>query len=179
MALALVVSAMGAPAGGRSESETTTAEVVVLITDHREAIDDFASLVVTVDGVRLHQRGRVPEEGWVVIDAPRSEVDLTQYQDGATFELVRAAVASGRYDAADLLVEHARGVVVASDGGGGAAVDVPLEISPVRVAFEVRPDQLTQVTFDLVVHDLRDHPGKTWGVLLDEVRVTHVTAGPG
>ena len=26
----------------------------------------------------------------------------------------------------------------------------------------------------VLVHDLRDHPGKTWGVLLDEVRVAAV-----
>ena len=34
-----------------------------------------------------------------------------------------------------------------------------------------------QLTFDLVVHDLRDHPGKTWGVLLDEVRTVTLSGG--
>ena len=52
-----------------------------------------------------------------------------------------------------------------------------MEISPARVAVEVRPDQVTHLTFDLVVHDLRDHPGKTWGMLLDEVRVANVDRG--
>ena len=168
---ALVMRAAIAAASGGDEVQE--GEVVVLITDHREAIDDFASLVVTVTGARLHQRGRVPEQGWTVIEAPRQEVDLTRYRDGATFELVRAPVAAGRYDAADLILAGAaRGVVLAGD-----RVGVPLEISPARVAVEVRPDQVTHLTFDLVVHDLRDHPGKTWGVLLDEVRVANVDRG--
>jgi len=168
LAAALTLGAAVAGAGGAGEAGQ--GEVVVLITDHREAIDDFASLVVTATGARLHRRGRVAEEGWTVIEAPPREVDLTRYQDGATFELVRSPVAVGRYDAADLvLAGPARGEVLAGD-----TVAVPLEVSPVRVAIEVRPDQVTELTFDLVVHDLRDHPGKTWGVLLDEVRVANL-----
>ena len=58
----------------------------------------------------------------------------------------------------------------------GERVDVPLELTPVRADIDVRADQVTQVTFDLVVHDLRDHPGKTWGVLLEEIRVEHLAA---
>ncbi len=166
-AVLFLAGALSVAAGGGAEAATETGEVVVLITDHREAIDDFSSLVVAVDGARLHQRGRVPEQGWVVLQAPGHEVDLTRYRDGATYELVRAAVAAARYDAADLLVAGARGVVLSGD-----AVEVPLELSPARVAVEVRAGQATRLTFDLVVHDLRDHPGKTWGVLLDEVRVT-------
>ena len=162
---AFVMVAAIAAAGGAGEARE--GEVVVLITDHREAIDDFASLVVTATGARLHRRGHVADEGWNVIEAPPREVDLTRYRDGETFELVRGPVAAGRYDAADLLLAGpARGVVLAGD-----RVTVPLEVSPVRVAVEVRPDQVTNLTFDLVVHDLRDHPGKTWGVLLDAVRV--------
>ena len=167
---ALVMGAAVAVASGAGEAqEVQQGEVVVLITDHREAIDDFAALVVTATGARLHRRGHVADEGWSVIEAPPREVDLTRFRDGATFELVRAAVAAGRYDAAELLLTGpARGVVLAGD-----RVTVPLEVSPVRVAVVVRPDQVTNLTFDLVVHDLRDHPGKTWGVLLDEVRVAN------
>ena len=165
---ALVMGAAIAAAGGAGEAEEAQeGEVVVLITDHREAIDDFASLVVVATGARLHRRGHVADEGWSVIEVPPREVDLTRYRDGATFELVRAAVAAGRYDAADLLLAGpARGVLLAGD-----RVTVPLEVSPVRVTVEVRADQVTNLTFDLVVYDLRDHPGKSWGVLLEEVRV--------
>ena len=166
--------ALAAAAGGGVEADAATGEVVVLVTDHREAIDDFSSLVVTLDGARLHRRGRLPDEGWVVLDAVRSEVDLTRYRDGATFELLRGAAPAARYDATDLLVHAtARGVVLAGD-----TVEVPLEILPARVDVDVRPGRVTQVTFDLVVHDLRDHPGKTWGVLLDEVRVTTLEQPP-
>ena len=167
---ALLLCAVAAAASGGSEEDTASGEVVVLITDHREAIDDFSSLVVTLDGARLHRRGRLPEEGWVVLETARTEVDLTRYQNGATLELLRGAAPAARYDAADLLLSgSARGVVVAGD-----TVEVPLEISPARIDVEVRADRVTQLTFDLVVYDLRDHPGKTWGVLLDEVRIATV-----
>ena len=162
----LLWCAAAAAASGGAEGDPAAGELVVLITDHREAIDDFTSLVVTVEGARLHLRGRLPDEGWAVLETAPREVDLTHYRDGATFELLRREAAAARYDAADLVVRGAgRGVVLAGD-----TVEVPLELSPVRVDIEVHPGRVTELTFDLVVHDLRDHPGKTWGVLLNEVR---------
>ncbi len=173
MAAVLLWCAATTGASGGAEADAATGEVVVLITDHREAIDDFSSLVVTLSGARLHRRGRLPEKGWVVLETARTEVDLTRYLDGAAFDLLRGEAPATRYDAADLLLAgNARGVVL-----GGDTVEVPLEISPARIDVEVRADRVTQLTFDLVVYDLRDHPGKTWGVLLDEVRVATVNGG--
>ena len=166
----LLVSVALASASGAGEEES--GEVIVLITDHREAIDDFSALVVTVEGARLHLRGARTDEGWQSILVEPVGIDLTHYQNGATVELAREPVPVGRYDAAEVLATAARGVVKS-----GERVDVPLELSPVRADVHVRADQVTQVTFDLVVHDLRDHPGKTWGVLLEEVRVEHVSSG--
>ena len=174
VAAALLVCSVAAAASGGAEVDTAFGEVVVLITDHRLAIDDFSSLVVQLDGARLHRRGRLPGEGWATLETARREVDLTRYKDGATVELLRGTIPAVRYDAVDLLaVPTARGVVLSGD-----FVDVPLEISPLRVDIEVRSDRVTQLTFDLVVYDLRDHPGKTWGVLLDEVRIAEVPAAP-
>lgn len=170
---ALLGCAAAAAASGGAEVEHASGALVVLITDHREAIDDFSSLVVLLDGVRLHRRGRLPDEGWTALETARREVDLTRYRDGAAFELLRAGVPAARYDAVDLIaLPTARGVVLSGD-----SVDVPLEISPLRVDVEVLAGRVTQLTFDLVVHDLRDHPGKTWGVLLDEVRTATLDGG--
>ena len=174
-ALLSLLSASPAAASASGEAETgkvETGEVVVLITDHREAIDDFTALVVTVEGVRLHRRGARTDEGWLTIAADPQEIDLTRYRDGATVELVRERVPAGRYDAAEVLASAARGVV-----RGGHRVEVPLELTPARTAVLVRADRIAQVTFDLVVHDLRDHPGKTWGILLEEVRVEYIGGG--
>jgi hypothetical protein len=165
----LLLGAALASASGSGEKEM--GEVVVLITDHREAIDDFTSLVVTVEGARLHRRGARSDEGWLAIMVDPQEIDLTRYKDSATVELVREQVPVGRYDAAEILASGARGTLQ-----GGDRVGVPLELTPVRTDVRVRADRITQVTFDLVVQDLRDH-GKTWGVLLEEVRVEQVSAG--
>ena len=174
-ALLSLLSASPAAASASGEADTgqvDTGQVVVLITDHREAIDDFTALVVTVEGVRLHRRGARTDEGWLTIAAGPQEIDLTRYRDGATVELVRERVPAGRYDAAEVLASAARGVV-----RGGHRVEVPLELTPARTAVLVRADRIAQVTFDLVVHDLRDHPGKTWGILLEEVRVEYLGGG--
>ena len=128
---------------------------------------------MTIEGARLHLRGARTDEGWQSIVVDPAEIDLTRYKDGATVELARERVPVGRYDAAEVLATAARGVVKS-----GERVDVPLELTPVRADVHVRADQVTQVTFDLIVHDLRDHPGKTWGVMLEEVRV-EVTSRPG
>ena len=172
---AVVLGLLGTlPAAAAGAAEEDVGEVVVLITDHREAIDDFAALVVTLHGARLHRRGAGREAGWLTLTAGPQEVDLTRYQDGATVELTRQRAPAGRYDAAEVLAAAAaRGVV-----RGGARVEVPLELTPARTDIQVRAGQVTQLTFDLVVHDLRDHPGKTWGILLEELRVEHLPAGP-
>ena len=141
----LLWCAVAAAAGGGAEAATASGEIVVLITDHREAIDDFSSLVVTVGGARLHQRARLPDEGWVMLETTPQQIDLTRYRDGATFELLRAEAPAARYDAADLVAEAmARGVVLVGDAGD--SVGVPLDLSPARVDIAVRPDQVTQVT---------------------------------
>ena len=149
LACAVIVAASGT-------DEVQQGEVVVLITDHREAIDDFSSLVVTATGARLHRRGHVPEEGWTVIEAPREEVDLTRYRDGVTFELVRAPVAAGRYDAADLIlagpararsdvppipVFRGRGVQPGVDLTDNAALEAIMDAEPCRgISAAGRPD---------------------------------------
>lgn len=138
----------------------------MLITDHRDAIDDFSALVVTIEGARLHRWGMLSNDGWAVITIDPQEIDLTQYKDGSTVELARAQVPIGHYDVADLLASGARGVLQS-----GEQVDVQLSLEPVRVAVGLRAGEVTQVTFDLVVQDLSDHPGKTWDVLIEEVRV--------
>ena len=127
--------------------------------------------MVTVDGARLHRRGARSEDGWLSITAAPQEVDLTHYKDGSTFHLLRKQVFEGRYDATELLGSDARGTL--QDGN---EVDVPLQLTPVRTDVRVRTGLVTQLTYDLVVHDLSDH-GKTWGLLLREVRVEYLGDG--
>ena len=163
----LLLSAASASGSGEVES----GEVVLLITDHREAIDDFTLLVVTVEGARLHRRGARSDEGWLAIMVDPQEIDLTRYQDGATVELVRE-----QCPWADTTPRRFWRPALAAWCRAAIGVGVPLELTPVRTDVRVRADRVTQVTFDLVVHDLRDH-GKTWGVLLEEVRVEQLSAG--
>ena len=160
-------------ASGYSSGEKDQGEVIVLITDHRDAIDDFKELLITVSGARFHRSGARSDQGWVVITGGPHVIDLTRYKDGATFQLSRTSLFAGRYDAAELLATSAHGTVQ-----NGESVDVPTDLQPARVSAKVRAGETTEITFDLVVQDFRDHPGKTWAVLIREVRVHQETDPP-
>lgn len=155
-------------ASGRSEVKN--GNVIILITDHRNAIESFSSLVIHVTGARLHQSGYAPDEGWIVIKTLEQEVDLKYYLDGATYKLGDGSVPAGRYDAADLMIVSANGVTLTND-----RVDIPLKISPSRIMLKVQQNQSTELIFDLVIHDLRDHPNETWGILLQKVKVVAIS----
>ena len=157
-------------ATGSGRSEIKTSDVIILITDHRNAIDSFSSLIIRVTGARLHQLGYAPEEGWIVVKTLEQEVDLKHYLDGATYTLGRGSVPVGRYDAADLMIVSAHGITLTND-----KVDIPLKITPSRIMLKVQLNQLTELIFDLVIHDLSDHPNETWGILLQEVEVTIIS----
>ena len=159
---------IGTPVSGSSSIESNRGEVILSITDHRDAIDDFKELLITVSGARLHRSGARSDHGWVVIHSGPHVIDLTRYKDGTTFQLSNTSLLAGRYDAAELLARTARGTVQS-----GESANVPIDLQPARVSINVRAGKTTEITFDLVVQDLRDHPGKTWAILIREVRVQH------
>jgi hypothetical protein len=144
------------PAGGQEGGG-----LQVWITDHREAIGDFASLPVTITAVGIHPAGQPRREGWLRLLVPAPVVDLVE----ATREpvlLLEAAVPPGVYDAVRLEMDRGRGTLKT---GEEVAVTVPSR-GTAAVSFRTQAGQTTVLTLDLVVHDLTDHPGKRYGVAI-------------
>ncbi|MGH7379207.1 MAG: DUF4382 domain-containing protein [Candidatus Methylomirabilales bacterium] len=156
---ALLAAAASGQEGGRLQ---------VWITDHREAIGDFASLPVTIAAVAIHPAGQPRREGWLRLLVPAPVVDLVE----ATREpvlLLEAPVPPGPYDAARLEMDRGRGTLKI---GEEVAVTVPSR-GTAAVAIRIRAGRMTVLTLDLVVHDLTDHPGKRYGVTLRRATVRH------
>ena len=140
-------------------------KIVVLLTDHREAIDDFNSLVVEIDKIRFHKKSFAPEKGWVAVDCKKQLFDLTKYKDGKLFQLVEVELSEGNYDAIELLISEAYGTPK-----GQSELGVPVDIGIVRTSFVVSPQQTLKLILDLTVLDVSDHPGEKWLIVLKEIR---------
>lgn len=142
------------------ESAATFGEVVVLVTDHREAIDDFSRAIVTIEAVELHRRGALPADGWVRLAGIRGSLDLTEYRD-REIELGRAPVPARRYDALRLVAGPIEGTL-AVQGAEGTKVEVPFAPSAAALALRVLPDDAVHVLVDITINDVRDHPGESY-----------------
>lgn len=154
LAAAAAASLLPGPARGQEAGP-----LEVWITDHREAIGDFASLPVTIAAVGLHPAGQPRREGWLRFLAPAPIVDLVQAAREPVL-LLETPVPPGTYDAVRLEMDRGRGTL---STGEELAVTVPSRATA-AVTIRIRPGWPTALTLDLVVHDLTDHPGKRYGV---------------
>ncbi|GIX49709.1 MAG: hypothetical protein KatS3mg131_3920 [Candidatus Tectimicrobiota bacterium] len=127
----------------------------IYLTDHRQAIDDFASLVVELEALRVKRRvgWRFWQSGWEELVPQQRRLDLTAYTDGRRALVFAGAVAAGTFDALELRLAGLKGVL----RRGGKPVAVTDRTGPLAVTFRVRPQQTTRLVLDLVVLDLSDH----------------------
>lgn len=165
LALAAAAAAPFLPGPARGQE---TGPLQVWITDHREAIGDFASLPVTIAAVGLHPAGQPRREGWVRFLVPAPIVDLVQAAREPVL-LLETPVPPGTYDAVRLEMDRGRGTLRT---GEELAVTVPSRATA-AVTIRIQPGRPTALTVDLVVHDLTDHPGKRYGVTLRRATVRH------
>ena len=151
--LVVVAACGGAAAPG-------SGEVVLLVTDHREAIGDFSSAVAAIEAVELHRRGSLPDAGWVRLAGVAGSVDLTQYPD-SNVELGRTAVPARRYDALRLVAGSIDGTLAVA-GAEGTRVEVPFAPPPAAIELRVVAGETVHVLVDITINDVRDHPGETY-----------------
>lgn len=141
-------------ATGIASRSPNTGTLEVRLWDHREAIEDFSELRLTISAVGIHPAGQSRTEGWITLKSSISELDLTQYVIGSEAVMVKTAVPAGRYNAVRLTVEQVAGTLT---NGQQAAVDLALE--PVALDFPVSSGSTTILGLDLVVFDVSDHAG--------------------
>lgn len=128
----------------------------IQIKDHREAIDDFAQLNVTIDKILLSPKPglRFWQGGWKDLGTHSATVDLTKYVGKKSARVLRRAVDAGTFDAFHLKLERIDAVLKKNQRRAPVKNAVP----PVQVSFDAPADGETILIIDLVVTDFSDHP---------------------
>lgn len=161
IALSLALAGCDAPSDS-TDGDSPTGTLEIHLTDHREAIGDFARLDVEIDTVRLHPKRLLSlrQSDWLDLQPAVASVDLTQVTDERTIAIWRGALPAGRFEALHLRLKRAGGELEES----AETVPVADEARPIRLPFDIRANDVTRVVVDLVVLDMSDHPKRGYEV---------------
>lgn len=133
------------PVAQPSPQPSPEGNFVFLISDDVNAIDDFASLLVSISSIGLVRADSEEIEFMPEV----SEVDLTQLQGDRAQEVWRGNVPEGGYTKVFIRVSSVRGILKET----GETVDVKLPSSKLQITspFKVSADSVTSFTYDLTV----------------------------
>ena len=126
----------------------------VRIKDHREAIDDFASLELSIKVLRLRRKSSFKfwQSEWEDLQPTVKKVDLTNYVGNRSVAIFRGERSAGAFDAVHLKLE-----AIAGTSKKGGELPVRNDVNPIRLRFAIRGNEETVIVFDLVVVDTTDH----------------------
>ena len=143
---------------GNGESDNPLGTLEIRVKDHRNAIDDFKELVLTIGALRLSPCARLKstDPGWFELVPKVDHFDLTQYKGGNSLLIYEAEPSSQQFEAIDLKITKTKGVLAQT----GAPAKVDNNVRPIRLQFATEPGRTVKVVLDLEVLDLSDHPGR-------------------
>ena len=147
--------ALGFPSHAHSASRQQGV-LDIQIKDHREAIDDFAKLNVTVQKILLSPRPGLKfwQTGWKELPVNTGAVDLTRYVGKHTARIYRGNLDAGSFEAFQLVLKISDGILKTAH----RSVQIKQNVGPVKLSFEVLAQAETTLIIDLVVTDYSDHP---------------------
>jgi Domain of unknown function (DUF4382) len=131
----------------------------VRVKDHREAIGDFAKLILNVDEILVSPKPGLMfwQSGWKSLAVRPESIDLTKYVGKNSARLFRGSVDAGSFDAVHLKLKQVSGVLNHKDKDPRDA-QIKNLVGPIKLPFEVRAQGETIIVLDLVVLDMSDHP---------------------
>lgn len=147
VSISLFFSACGGGGGG---SSTDTGTVAMSVTDAKPLLpENVSNVFVTFSEVWVHKSG----EGWIQLDLVETPytIDLYQFNDGNTTELVPPAILSaGKYTQVRIVVSEA---TITFDNGGSTE-DVTLEIPSgnLKTDKNFTIDVGAESAMDIVIH---------------------------
>ena len=151
---------------GCAAANSGSGNLEVRLWDHREAIDDFSKLQLTLSTVGIHPANQARSRGWIELTPSIQELDLTQYMDGQQATIATAEIETASYDAVRLTIDQAAGVLK-----DGQPVKVNVRFDVVALDFRIRDGETTVVGIDLMVLDMSDHPDQGYELHLREAMV--------
>ena len=128
----------------------------IRVKDHREAIEDFAKLNITIEKTMLSPKLglRFWQTGWKDLGAPSETIDLTKYLGNKSVRIFRSVIDAGLFDAFHLKISSIDALLKKTQ----RSVAVKNAIAPVKLSFDVLSKGETLLIIDLVVTDFSDHP---------------------
>ena len=148
--------------GIAGQAEQGTLEV--RIKDHREAIDDFSRLLLTIDRIAISPKPglRFWQTSWKELRPSQAFVDLTKYVDKDSARIFRGEIDAGAFDAFHLKIKSVDGLLKKNQ----RSVPVKNTIGPVKLSFDITASGETILVLDLTVIDLSDHPPRGYELSL-------------
>jgi Domain of unknown function (DUF4382) len=128
----------------------------IQLKDHREAIDDFAKLDITVDKILVSPKPGLMfwQTGWKELTPSTATIDLTQYVGKKSARIFRGTINTGSFDAFHIKIKSSEAVLKKTR----RPVQVKNTLGPMKIAFQVPAKGETLLVLDLVVTDFSDHP---------------------
>ena len=135
----------------------------VRIKDHREAIDDFSRLILTVDKVAISPKPGLKfwQTSWKEFSPSQASLDLTKYV-GDSARIFRADIDAGAFDAFHLRIKSVDGLLKKSP----RSAPVKNTIGPVKLSLDIAARGETVLVLDLTVIDFSDHPPRGYELSL-------------
>lgn len=128
----------------------------IQIKDHREAIDDFAKLVLIIEKFSISPKPGLKfwHTGWKDLMVNPEPVDLTKHIGKPAARIFRASIDAGSFEAFHLKIKKIAGMLKKKQ----RSVPTKNTIGPVKLSFDVRPRGETLLIVDLAVTDMSDQP---------------------
>jgi len=120
---------------------------VFLISDEVNAIEDFASLNITISKIGILPSGDTDQ--WLEIDPEVKEVDLTQVKGDKTQEVWRGNVPLSQYNNVFIYVDEVRGIL--KDTGHEVEIKLPSNKLHINKPFTISTDSVVSFVFDITV----------------------------
>jgi hypothetical protein len=148
--------------GLAGQSEQGTFEV--RIKDHRDAIDDFSRLLLTIDRVAISPKSGLKfwQTSWKELSPSPASVDLTKYVGKDSAKIFRADIDAGAFEAFHLKIKSVDGLLKKNQ----RSVPVKNTLGPVKLSFDIAVHRATVLVLDLTVIDFSDHPPRGYELSL-------------
>ena len=135
-----------------------------LISDTPNAIDDFESLLVTIDEIGVLRGG---ESGsWVRWGVSAPPVDLIAVQGELAQEILTATLDEGSYSKVFIYIGNVEGVLT---DGDSVEVKLPSNKLQLRQGFEIAPGSVISFVYDLTVKAAGKKAGRIKYLLLPQI----------
>lgn len=128
----------------------------IRLKDHREAIGDFTSLMLTLDKIAISPKPGLKfwRSGWQPLTLSTDTIDLTKYVGKQTVQVFHGRLADGSFDGIDLKLKKIAGTLKNSK----RTPKIKNSVTAIKLPFHIASNQTTSIVLDLVVLDMSDHP---------------------